>query len=115
MKDPWLPFASSLCGRCAEVCPVKIDIPKLLLKLRAEVTHAQQREGSNGRERLVFRAWAWMMTHPRIYLWFAKLGAKLFPRLPQIGPLRKWTSQRELPTLASQSFHQWWATRKESR
>jgi L-lactate dehydrogenase complex protein LldF len=115
MSDPWLPFASSLCGRCAEVCPVKIDIPKLLLKLRAEVTHAQQREGSNGRERLAFRAWAWMMTHPRIYLWFAKVGAKLFPRLPRIGPLRKWASQRELPRLASQSFHQWWATRRESR
>jgi L-lactate dehydrogenase complex protein LldF len=115
MKDPWLPFASSLCGRCAEVCPVKIDIPKLLLKLRAEVTHAQQREGSNGRERLAFRAWAWMMIHPRIYLWFAKIGAKLFPWLPRIGPLRKWASQRELPRLASRSFHQWWATRRESR
>jgi L-lactate dehydrogenase complex protein LldF len=115
MKDPWLPFASSLCGRCAEVCPVKIDIPKLLLKLRAEVTQAQQREGSNSRERLAFRAWAWMMTHPRIYLWFAKMGATLFPRLPQVGPLRKWASQRELPPLASQSFHQWWATRRESQ
>ena len=43
LKDPWLPFASSLCGACAEVCPVKIEIPKLLLKLRSEVVDAQRR------------------------------------------------------------------------
>src|SRR5712692_8017649 len=60
--DPWLPFASSLCGACAEVCPVKIDIPKLLLKLRAEVTEAKKREGDGGLERLAFRIWAWIMT-----------------------------------------------------
>ena len=35
-EDGWLPFASSLCGACAEVCPVKIEIPKLLLQLRSE-------------------------------------------------------------------------------
>src|SRR5712692_9443776 len=49
-KDPWLPFASSLCGACAEVCPVKIDIPKVLLALRAEVTEHQ-----SGSERRGFR------------------------------------------------------------
>src|SRR5229473_2618723 len=58
-KDPWLPFASSLCGACAEVCPVKIDIPKLLLKLRAEVTEQQ-----GGSERRGFRLFAWLMRHP---------------------------------------------------
>ncbi len=46
----WLPFASSLCGACAEVCPVKIEIPKLLLKLRAEVK--QQEPGGAERVRL---------------------------------------------------------------
>src|SRR6266404_2621529 len=46
--DPWLSFASSLCGACAEVCPVKIEIPKLLLKLRAEVVDAKQRDGAGG-------------------------------------------------------------------
>ncbi len=40
MGDPWLPFASSLCGACAEVCPVKIDLPKILLDLREEVIKA---------------------------------------------------------------------------
>ena len=43
--EPSLPFASSLCGACAEVCPVKIDIPKILLELRAEVKQAEERGG----------------------------------------------------------------------
>jgi len=85
-RDAWLPFASSLCGACAEVCPVKIEIPKLLLKLRSEVTSAKQREGLGGLERLGFRAWAWLMTHPRIYRSLASLGSKLSPSLPKIGP-----------------------------
>jgi len=115
MSDPWLPFASSLCGRCAEVCPVKIDIPKLLLKLRAEVTEAKQREGTDRGERLAFRVWAWVMSHPKIYLRLAAVASKLVPLLPPVGPLRSWASQRELPKLARQSFHQWWAAKKEAR
>jgi L-lactate dehydrogenase complex protein LldF len=106
-KDPWLPFASSLCGACAEVCPVKIDIPKLLLKLRAEVT-----EEKSGFERLAFRMFAWVMAHPKMYLFLARVGAVLAPITPKIGPLGKWASQRDLPALASQSFHKWWAARK---
>ena len=112
LKDPWLPFASSLCGACAEVCPVKIEIPKLLLKLRAEVTDAQRRQGGGGVERLVFRIWAWVMTHPRIYLLLARIGGILAPVLPKVGPLGKWASQREVPKLAKTSFHQWWTERK---
>lgn len=109
-KDSWLPFASSLCGACAEVCPVKIEIPKLLLKLRSEVIEA--REGSLGLERLAFRVWAWLMTHPKIYQLVASIGSKLVPLLPRIGPVRKWASQRELPPLAAKSFHKLWAERR---
>jgi L-lactate dehydrogenase complex protein LldF len=114
LKDPWLPFASSLCGACAEVCPVKIEIPKLLLKLRSEVTEAQRREGGGGVERLAFGIWAWMMTHPRIYLMLARIGGMFLPLLPKVGPLEKWASQREVPKLAKASFHQWWKAHKAS-
>src|SRR6266849_3816560 len=106
-QDPWLPFASSLCGACAEVCPVKIDIPKLLLKLRSEVTEAKAREGKEGVERMAFRVWAWVMTHPKAYSILAPIGSKLAPRLPKflrVGPLRNWLSQRDLPPPAPQSF-----------
>src|SRR5580692_11245280 len=111
-QDTWLPFASSLCGACAEVCPVKIEIPKLLLKLRSEVTDAQRREGQGGMERWAFGIWAWVMTHPRIYLILARMGALFAPILPKVGPLGKWASQREVPKLAKTSFHQWWRERK---
>ena len=112
-RDPWLPFASSLCGACAEVCPVKIDIPKLLLKLRAEVTEAKSREGKGGLERIAFRLFAWMMTHPKQYLFWSRIGGKFAGVMPRVGPLGKWASQREVPRPAAQSFHQWWAARKE--
>jgi L-lactate dehydrogenase complex protein LldF len=115
LKDPWLPFASSLCGACAEVCPVKIEIPKLLLKLRSEVTDAQRRQGGGGVEHLAFRIWAWVMTHPQIYLMLARMGGKFAAVLPKVGPLGKWAIQREIPGLPKASFHQWWAARKEGK
>src|SRR5579862_8787587 len=105
-QDSWLPFASSLCGACAEVCPVKIEIPRLLLKLRSEVTEADKKNRSL--ERWGFGVWAWMMTNPRIYRLLGSLGAKFWPMVPKIGPLKKWASQRELPRIASKSFHQLW-------
>jgi L-lactate dehydrogenase complex protein LldF len=114
-RDSWLPFASSLCGACAEVCPVKIEIPKLLLKLRTEVTRAERREGHGGLERLTFRVWAWLMTHPGWYQTLARMGSKLAPIIPNVGPLRGWASEREVPRLASRSFHQWWARRERAR
>lgn len=110
-EDTWLPFASSLCGACAEVCPVKIEIPKLLLKLRSEVTQAKRREGSGRLERLAFGVWAWVMTHPKLYLALGRLGSMLAPLMPNVGLLRSWASEREVPRLASRSFHRWWAER----
>ncbi|HLK20591.1 MAG TPA: LutB/LldF family L-lactate oxidation iron-sulfur protein [Bryobacteraceae bacterium] len=115
LKDPWLPFASSLCGACAEVCPVKIEIPKLLLTLRQEVTAAKQRQGAGGMERMAFRIWAWLMTHPRIYLMVGKIGGPFVGLLPKVGPLGKWASQREVPKPAKTSFHAWWKQREASK
>jgi len=111
-KDTWLPFASSLCGACAEVCPVKIEIPKLLIKLREETTEARRREGAGGLERMGFRMFAWVMAHPKIYRMLARIGAKVTPVPPALGPLRQWASQRELPRLAKQDFRQLWAARQ---
>jgi L-lactate dehydrogenase complex protein LldF len=111
-KDTWLPFASSLCGACAEVCPVKIEIPKLLIKLREETTEARRRAGAGGLERLAFRMFAWVMAHPKIFRLLARTGAKLAPKPPAVGPLRQWASQRELPRLAKQDFRQLWKARQ---
>src|SRR5882672_9860986 len=72
-KAAKLPYASSLCGACREVCPVKIDIPELLLHLRGQITERRKAEGSKQKasgsraERLVFQVWAAIMTRPRWY------------------------------------------------
>ncbi len=112
-ENGWLPFASSLCGACAEVCPVKIEIPKLLLKLRSEVTEMKRRKGGGGLERFAFRMFAWLMTHPAIYRLAGRIGAMAAPLAPPVGPLKQWASQRTLPRPAQKSFHQLWAARRQ--
>src|SRR5579871_6783237 len=111
-ENGWLPFASSLCGACAEVCPVKIQIPKLLLKLRSEVTEAKQKQGAGGLERLAFQMFAWVMARPAIYSLGGRMGAKLARLVPPVGPLKNWASERTLPRPAKQSFRQWWEARE---
>jgi L-lactate dehydrogenase complex protein LldF len=118
-EEPWLPFASSLCGACEEVCPVKIEIPKLLLDLRAEVNQAQARQGGNRIERLGFRIWSWVMRHPSVYGMAGRMAAAVLPsgrwtsRMPgwlNHGPARAWLTQRDLPPV-SKSFRQLWRER----
>ncbi len=126
--DPWLPFASSLCGACAEVCPVKIDIPRILLELRAEVVEAKTRERQNRWELLAFRLWAWISRRPRIYERAAMLArivapdaetdgdgprwVRSLPGFLNIGPLKAWSSQRDLPPPPSRSFREMWRERQ---
>ncbi len=112
-----LPFASSLCGACREVCPVKINIPDLLLHLRSDAQkHAPKHAGGLASERTTFRLWAWAMRHPSIY----SLGAR-FARLGQIFvarngwihkvpayPASQWTKGRDFPALAPKSFRERW-------
>jgi L-lactate dehydrogenase complex protein LldF len=88
------------------VCPVKIEIPKLLLQLRAEVTAAKEQEGKTV-ELLAFRMFGWLMRHPKIYAFLGTIGARLGPYLP----LRRWTQERDLPRPASKSFRQLWRDR----
>ncbi len=120
--EPGLPFASSLCGACAEVCPVKIDIPKILLELRSEIKKAEAREGASRWERLAFRVFAWVMRRPRIYEMAGRMAGafapsenggwlRQAPALLNVGPLRAWLSQRDLPPPPSKSFRQMWRER----
>src|SRR5256885_6795339 len=74
-----LPYASSLCGACRDVCPVKIDIPAVLLHLRAQVV--ERRAGSGGAlERLAFSAYAAVVARPRLFEWLG--GGVRGPRVP---------------------------------
>jgi L-lactate dehydrogenase complex protein LldF len=100
---PSLPFASSLCGACYEVCPVKIDIPRVLLHLRRKAVEAK---GASS-ERMVMRAAAWTFGGARRFA-LAQRAARL---LQPLVPLRPWTRTRDLKRLPRESFRRWWAKR----
>jgi L-lactate dehydrogenase complex protein LldF len=101
-----LPYASSLCGACYEVCPVKIDIPSVLLRLRAEVV----KQAGATPERAVMRGVARVFGNARRYeraQRVARLLQRPARRLP--GPLAKWTRTRELKPIPRETFREWWS------
>jgi L-lactate dehydrogenase complex protein LldF len=107
---PELPFASSLCGACYEVCPVEIDIPTVLVKLRHDAVRARPHKAQDA----TFQAAAQAMSGRR--RWTAAL--KLAPILRAIRhgappPLSKWTRTRDLPDPPPQSFRDWWTENKK--
>lgn len=115
---PWadLPQASSLCGACKDACPVRIDIPRMLLALRSKAEEGGYTPRWIGNGLHVFRLLA---THPRLFRlasafarrlsgWF---GATGFERLP--GPLAGWTRHRHFPAMAAETFTQ--RRRREKR
>ena len=105
-----LPFASTLCGACYEVCPVKIDIPAVLVKLRRDSVRAKRHRG----EDVLFAAAAVAMSGRR--RWSAALRLAPLLRLMRRGgppPISRWTRVRDLPEPPRSSFRDWWV--KEHR
>jgi L-lactate dehydrogenase complex protein LldF len=100
---PSLPFASSLCGACEEACPVKIEIPRVLVHLRGKAPKPRA-------ERRAFAALAWAFADRRRYERGQRL-ARLGRGVGRLGPLRGWTASRELPQVADNSFREWWRER----
>ncbi|MDT5040955.1 MAG: L-lactate dehydrogenase complex protein LldF [Actinoplanes sp.] len=103
-----LPYASSLCGACFDACPVKIDIPSILVHLRNEAPHPLA-------ERAAMAAAAYTMDRPRLYA-AAQRAAKLSRIAGRRGrglppPLNGWTAGRDLPEPPKESFRDWWAKR----
>lgn len=104
-----LPYASSLCGACYDVCPVAIDIPEVLVHLREKIA---ERGGKGHRlEKAAMKAAQWVFDHPGALAAgerAAALTRRLHPRrLPGPGAAQ-WTSSRDLPELPEQSFRDWW-------
>jgi L-lactate dehydrogenase complex protein LldF len=105
-----LPYASTLCGACYDVCPVAINIPEVLLDLRAKVV-----AGDHRAERLAMGAARRVLDHPK-WLALAQRSAgrlrRWTPRhLP--GPLSAWSDTREVPVPPRESFRDWWARRAD--
>ena len=108
-----LPHASSLCGMCKAVCPVDIDIPRMLLDLRHELV---QRGASDTIWNVGMKAWAFGNRSPGRFVFGGKVAARasnlLQPKaLP--GPLGGWTKYRTMPKFAPKSFHQLWQEREK--
>ncbi len=119
---PSLPYASSLCGACYEVCPVKINIPEILIHLRGKVVrHKQDQEGLRGRldpEGLAMKLLAWTFREPGRFETAQRLGRigqwplvknGTIEHLP--GPVADWSAMRDLVPVPEQSFREWWRTR----
>jgi L-lactate dehydrogenase complex protein LldF len=109
-----LPYASSLCGACYEVCPVKIDIPRVLVHLRGRAVEA----GAGSRvEHAAMRALAWTFADERRYeraQRAARLGSRPFARdglIARLPGLGAWTETRDLPAPPRQTFREWWSSR----
>jgi L-lactate dehydrogenase complex protein LldF len=108
--NPTLPFASSLCGACYDVCPVAIDIPTMLVHLRARVVESK----GHTAERAAMRGAAWTMRSPRRWtraLRMLRLGRWVRGRRALPPPLSAWTRSRDLPEPPQQTFRDWWVSR----
>lgn len=108
-----LPFASTLCGACADVCPVAIDIPQVLLHLRARVVD-ERRAAVPGPEIVAMKAAAVVLRHATRLTLAERVASALGRHLPEgrlkrlPGPLAGWTDTRNAPIPARQSFRHWW-------
>ncbi|MFI8430003.1 LUD domain-containing protein, partial [Pseudomonas sp. NPDC078863] len=111
-KVPDHPSASSLCGACGEVCPVKIPIPAILRRLREENVKApdapnqvMRGQGSkySRKERFIWNAWARLNSSPTLYRLFAFFATRLRALTPSnVGP---WTQNHSAPKPAARSLH----------
>ncbi|HEY5331422.1 MAG TPA: LutB/LldF family L-lactate oxidation iron-sulfur protein [Acidobacteriaceae bacterium] len=120
-----LPYASTLCGACYEVCPVKINIPETLIHLRGRIVREDQKTlgGIFSAENLAMQIAAKAFLNHRSYeaaQRLARMGQRIFERDGQLtnlpGMAGGWTQYRDLRPIPKSSFRDWWKSReKESR
>jgi len=109
----------TLCGACQDACPVNIDIPRMLLALRAKLAEGDPKwnvSPSSSSEKMIYQLWSWMIRNRSVYDFFllmASLGQKMLPhkndmihKLPP--PMSGWTKGRDVPTVAEESFIKRW-------
>jgi len=108
-----LPFASSLCGACKDACPVKIDLPRLLLELRNDLS---EEKITSPFQRFLVKSFAWILKRPKRYLIATKIAGltqkfsvrstQTFSNLP--SPFNHWTKSRVLQKPSSKTFKEIW-------
>ncbi len=115
-----LPQASSLCGACREVCPIRINIPRMLLHLRHRMAESplDSDNSATTAERQAARGYSWLMSSPAALTAASKLGrlvqkpfvsdGKLGQRVP-LPLVSRWTESRDLPAMPRRTFREVWA------
>lgn len=109
-----LPFASTLCGSCSDVCPVKIDIHTQLYKWRQIIAKEGHLPAS---KRWSMRMAGWLFSHPRLYRKAGRWGRKLLSLLPRplvYNAWNPWGKSRELPQPPKSSFRDWYLKNKKN-
>ncbi len=112
-------LGETLCGACKDACPVNIDIPKMLLRLKAKLADGDPKwnvKRISVKEKSCYVAWSWIVRYRPLYDFFTRLGAlgqKLLPRnagmirnLPY--PFNGWTKFRDIKPIAAESFKKRW-------
>ena len=113
-----LPHASTGCKQCASVCPVRIPLTELMLRLR----QAQVEQGlQSWSTRLVLTAWAWLAGRPALYRWTMRRLSRYLNwladesgRIRIFGLVPGWTAGRDLTPPAGKTFHELYAARKRA-
>ena len=103
-----LPKACSLCGGCAEVCPAKIPLPDLILKMRDKV----KKENAKVANDINFKAWAILASSPKLWrlaMPFNRLANLVPLNLFKVGPLGRWLKTRTLPKFNGGKFRKWFS------
>jgi L-lactate dehydrogenase complex protein LldF len=103
-----LPFASSLCGSCTDVCPVKIEIHEQLYQWRQEVNEQKQLSGT---KKMGLKVMGRVLTRPRLYHRSGKMARwalKITPRFLVYNRMNPWGRSRDLPEPPRQSFQEWY-------
>lgn len=110
-ENPHLPHVSSLCGACQAACPVKINIPHMLIGLR----ELQKQHKPSRAERWAYQLWSMVLCRPRLYHWAIWLARQILRRraregwLSQLpGPGNEWTKVRDFPAPAAKPFRERW-------
>ena len=106
-----LPFASTLCGSCSNVCPVKINIHEQLWFWRQDL----MKDGlAPAGKSLSMKGMAWVLSHPKIYRLAGAMGRFVVKNLPFLvnNSLNPWSKQREMPEAPKESFQSWYQSRK---
>lgn len=109
-----LPFASTLCGSCSNVCPVKIDIHDQLYKWRQELT----KEGyAPAGKKYSMKLMAVVLSNSRLYKLSGKIGRWTIQNLPFLvkNKLNPWYKQREMPAPPKSSFNEWYQKNRKNQ